>query len=327
MNTITLPTEIQSALEAGATLAISISGGKDSQAMLNALTAARLVYGWPGPVFAIHAHLGRMEWPQSLAHCEKICSDAGVSLTVVSRPQGDLLQEMQERMEKLRGTGKPSFSSATNRYCTSDQKRNQIDRLLRAAPFPDSKNRYCTSHHKTNQIDKALRPHQVIISAEGLRAAESPARAKRPAWEHREQICTKQRTAYTWRPILHWDENDVWAAMDTTRDDLFRRQDLYRQGRHDEAFVGWPAHPAYVMGNQRLSCAICVLASRSDIRNGALHNPDLYQALVAMEQESGFSFRQDLRLADLGLSAEIGNGITSQQLSLWEGATCAHNHE
>ncbi len=297
-----IPEPIQTALADGATLAISISGGKDSQAMLYALVAEHRRRQWPGPVFAVHAHLGRMEWPQTLAHCETICAEMKIPLLVVKRPQGDLLQEMQDRMEKLRGQNKPHWPSSAARYCTADQKRAQIDRVLRAAPFPDSKNRYCTSHHKTNQIDKVLRTHQVIISAEGLRAAESLARAKRPVWEHRQQICTRQRTAYTWRPLLHWSEDDVWAQMGTSRVDLERCQELYRLGRHAEAFDGWRAHPAYVMGNHRLSCAICVLASRSDIANGARHNPALYQALVQMELESGFSFRQDLRLADLALA-------------------------
>lgn len=301
MNKINLPDPIYTALQDGATLAISISGGKDSQAMLEALAAARQRQSWPGEVFAIHAHLGRMEWPQTLDHCHQICAAVDIPLIVVSRPQGDLLQEMQDRMEKLRGTGKPHFPSAANRYCTADQKRNQIDRVLRAAPFPDSKNRYCTSHHKTNQIDKALRPHQVVISAEGLRADESPARAKRPAWEYRQQICTRQRTAYTWRPILHWSEEDVWNTLGASKADLRERQNLYRLGQEEIAFAGWRAHPAYVMGNQRLSCAICILGSRSDITNGARHNPQLLSELVKMEHESGFSFRQDLRLADLDL--------------------------
>lgn len=165
---IDLPASIQVALHDGADLAISISGGKDSQAMLLALVDERDRQQWPGEVFAIHAHLGRMEWPQTLEHCKKMAAGAGVPLTVVSRPQGDLLQEMWDRFEKLRDTNKPHWPSAQNRYCTSDQKRNQIDKVLRAAPFPDSKNRYCTSHHKTNQIDKALRTHQVVVSAEGL---------------------------------------------------------------------------------------------------------------------------------------------------------------
>ena len=319
MTPIAMPASIQAVLEDGADLGVSISGGKDSQAMLLAVVAEYRRQQWPGQVFAIHAHLGRMEWPQTLAHCEAICEQAGVPLTVVSRPQGDLVQEMWDRVEKLRGTGKPPFPSAQNRYCTSDQKRNQIDKVLRAAPFPDAKNRYCTSHHKTNQIDKALRKHEVVISAEGIRADESPARAKRPEWERREQICTVARTAYTWRPLLHWSEADVWDAIGTSRDDVNHRRRLYRSGDKDAAFAGWPAHPAYVMGNQRLSCALCVLASRADITNGARHNPELLAELVRMEDVSGFSFRQDLRLGNITL-VEDATEVEEQQecqLCLW----------
>jgi len=316
--TIALPDPIHTALCDGAALAISISGGKDSQAMLYAVVQEWQRQQWTGEVFAIHAHLGRMEWPQTMAHCEAICAEVGVPLTVVSRPQGDLLQEMWDRLEKLRGTNKPPFPSAQNRYCTSDQKRNQIDKVLRAAPFPDSKNRYCTSHHKTNQIDKALRKHQVIISAEGIRADESPARAKRPEWERREQICTRDRTAYTWRPLLHWTEADVWAQMGTSLEEVQRRRKLYRAGDREAAFAGWIAHPAYVMGNMRLSCAMCVLASRADITNGALHNPELYAELVRMEEVSGFSFRQDLRLGGLELiPLEASEEPEVEQLCLW----------
>lgn len=279
ISAIEIPEPISDALSAGASLAISISGGKDSQAMLYALERERKAQGWTGYIFAIHAHLGRMEWPQSLAHCERICADINVPLIIVRRPQGDLLQEMQERMVKLQGTGKPHF--------------------------PDSKNRYCTSHHKTSQIDKALRTHELIISAEGLRAEESPARAKRPAWEYRTQICTRQRTAYTWRPIINWTEDQVWREMGSSTGDIQQRREMYRSGDYHGAFTGWAGHPAYIMGNQRLSCAICVLASRNDIINGARCNSGLWRALVAMEDESGFSFRQDLRLGSLQLQEEV----------------------
>jgi len=98
ISAIEIPEPISDALSAGASLAISISGGKDSQAMLYALERERKAQGWTGYIFAIHAHLGRMEWPQSLAHCERICADINVPLIIVRRPQGDLLQEMQERM-------------------------------------------------------------------------------------------------------------------------------------------------------------------------------------------------------------------------------------
>ena len=316
---IDIPAPIHIALGNGASLAVSISGGKDSQAMLEALADERERQQWQGEFFAIHAHLGRMEWPQTLAHCEKMAVSVGVPLLVVSRPQGDLLQEMWDRLEKLRGTDKPPFPSAQNRYCTSDQKRNQIDKVLRAAPCPDSKNRYCTSHHKTNQIDKSLRRHQVVISAEGIRADESRKRATDPPWEYRKQINNSKRTAYTWRPLLHWTEADVWERIGHTQSDVQRRRQLYRLGQREEAFDGWRAHPAYVLGNQRVSCALCVLASHADIANGARHNPELLAELVRMENESGFSFRQNLRLGELDLSSSPTEqeGKKSCQMCLW----------
>lgn len=318
MREIELPEVVEEALQRGASLAVSISGGKDSQALLAALVEARAQRRWPGPFFAIHAHLGRMEWPQTLEHCQRLCDGYGVELVVVSRPQGDLLAEMQQRMETLRGQGKPHWPSSAARYCTADNKRGPIDKVLRqSAPhWPSATNRYCTSHQKANQIDKRLRAASLVISAEGIRADESYARAKRSVVAIRRQITAKalrelepgealrqqqegQRLALTWNPLLTWTVRDVWEACGTSAAELAERRVLWRVGWEEEALNDWPAHPAYVMGNERLSCALCVLASRSDLENGARHNRELWQALVAMEEESGFTFRQDLALADL----------------------------
>jgi len=271
MKHISMTQPIRQALFNGATLVVSVSGGKDSQAMLNAIAAQ----GFANQVVAIHANVGAMEWEQTHAHCEKICSAVGVELVTVARPQGDLLAQMEARRVKLEGQNKPHWPSSAARYCTSD--------------------------HKRAQIDKYLRQYNLVISAEGIRADESRERAKRCDHEAREQICTRDRTAYTWRPILNWSVDDVWEACGTSAADLTQRRHLYAAGMRDEALQGWPAHPAYVIGNERLSCAICVLASRNDITNGARHNPGLLAQLVAMEEKSGFTFRKDLALADLAL--------------------------
>lgn len=285
----TTPT-IDAALRAGAALAISISGGKDGQAMLKTLVPWYRAQGYTGPLYAIHADLGRTEWPQTAAHVERLAREAGVPLVVVRREQGDLLARWQERMAALEGTGKPFWSSAANRYCTSDLKRGPIN--------------------------KHLRRHQLVISAEGIRAAESPARAKKPVVSTREGITSEkliglspddalayrsfgQRLALTWNPILHWTVDDVWQACGTSRADLARRRELYQAGEVSAALDGWPAHPAYIYGNERLSCALCVLASDNDIRNGARHNPALYQELRRMEIASGATFRHKRSLADI----------------------------
>jgi hypothetical protein len=73
----------------------------------------------------------------------------------------------------------------------------------------------------------------------------------------------------------------------------------YECGHEQEALEGWPAHPAYVFGNERVSCALCVLAIDENIRNGAKHHPALYQTYRQMEVDSGFTFKNGRSLADI----------------------------
>lgn len=228
-----------------AALFVSISGGKDGQAMLSALVRLHREQGWRCGIFAIHADLGRAEWAESLPHCERICADAGVPLTVVRRPQGDLVQEIEDRMEKLTGEDRSPWPSATqryctadqkrdqlakakrvfwpdaqNRYCTADQKRTQIDKALRAPMWPDAANRYCTSHQKTNQIDKELRAYRLVVSAIGLRAEESSARSRKLAFTLDRDLTSK--------PLLGVGQQDllgVWKSLSR------KRRRLRRQGR------------------------------------------------------------------------------------------------
>lgn len=337
-----------------AALFVSISGGKDGQAMLVMLAAMHKERGWQCGIFAIHADLGRAEWPQSLAHCQKTCDDLDIFLKVVRRPQGDLVQEIQDRQAKLTGTGRSAWPTATqryctadqkrdqlekakrqpfwpdaaNRYCTADQKRGQIDKAVRAPHWPSAANRYCTSHQKSDQIDKALRGYSLVVSAMGMRAGESRARAKKPALSLDRTLTAKrlremplddvldawavqydadskvlfkrcERLAFDWLPIHDWTVDQVWEACGTNAADLTRRQTLYEAGEIDAALAGWPCHPAYVFGNQRVSCAFCVLASKNDLRVGAIHNPELYRTYVQMERESGFTFQHKKALADI----------------------------
>ena len=273
MQSLNLVPEAAAALAGGAALAISVSGGKDSQAMLEALVAEHRTQKWPGEVFAIHSDLGRAEWAESQPHCQQQCDRLGIQLAVVRRLKGDMVDRWQERMHKLAGTGKPFWSSSSQRYCTSDMKRGPIDTYLRR--------------------------YKNVVCAIGIRSQESRGRARQLVWQHRTQICTKDRQAYSWNAIFDWKIEDVWETIGTTSVDLERRRWLYREGSHKEALEGWPGHPAYVYGNERVSCALCVLASRADLRIGALHNPQLFRILTDMEGESGWSFRHNDALVHL----------------------------
>jgi 3'-phosphoadenosine 5'-phosphosulfate sulfotransferase (PAPS reductase)/FAD synthetase len=260
----------------GARLVISISGGKDSDAMAEILN--RYTFS-PRQVHLVHADLGRAEWSMTNSYINRRAKELDLPLTVVQRPQGDLLQQMQDRMVK----------------------RPEV------VPFPDAKNRYCASDQKRGQIDKFVRTLEgPVIVAMGLRAEESPARAKRPPFQKNERISTKARPVYDWLPIHHFSLADVWDTLGYAMNDVTvvrsTVQRLRQSGYSWEMAVkvtGWQWHPAYALGNQRLSCSICILGSKNDIMNGIEYQPDYYRELVKIENQSGFTFRKDLRLGDL----------------------------
>lgn len=114
----------------------------------------------------------------------------------------------------------------------------------------------------------------------GLRAQESPTRARKPLFTPRTDCTapTKHRFVYDWLPIHDWSEVDVWDCIRL----------------HGNVF-----HEAYHFGNHRLSCACCVLASVGDLLNGAIHNPQTYRELCRIEAVTGYSFRLNLWLSDL----------------------------
>lgn len=203
-------------------------------------------------------------------------------------------------------------------------KAGPINQALRnPAPFwPSSGERYCTSDTKRGPINMELRNFEVIISAEGVRGGESRERAKKPVVEIREAITASskfaerdlasmapidalthrqpgQRVAFDWRPIFSWNIDDVWAGCGTSVVELDRRRILYKLGEHEQALFGWPAHPAYVFGNKRLSCALCVLGSEGDLLNGANHNPDLYLRYLELQDEGDATFKNGWSLLEL----------------------------
>lgn len=325
-----VPKVIDAALRAGADCAWSLSGGKDSQALANVGAAWFRAQGYPGRQYAIHADLGRAEWAQTADFVARIARENDLPLVVVQRPKGDLVTRFEERLLATRGTATPFWPSAESRYCTSHLKSGPIDTALRdVAPFwPSSDSRYCTSDQKRGPIDTHLRTAEVVISAEGVRGDESRERAKKPVVEVRQSITAKstvakgrnlaamtparalaartpgKRVALNWRPLFHWSEADVWQGCGTTLVELERRRALYKAGREAEALDGWPAHPAYVFGNQRLSCAFCVLGSQNDLLNGAQHHPELYGHLLQLEIIGGATFKSGWSLAELPVTGE-----------------------
>lgn len=284
--------QVMDALCRGAALVISISGGKDSDAMLKALMRERAYYGWTGEVIALHCDLGRAEHPETMARVRGQAEQYGIELVIVRKEKDgehfDLIDEFNARRESMDAAGKedkPHWASSAARYCTKHQKTQPTDKYIRQRWAKDAE----------------------VVVAIGLRAEESPARAKKPLVSERESTApTLSRTVLDWHPIHEWTLEDVWAEIGYNLDELGAMQRDYQRHWDAKRFdlckkmeSVFKAHVAYLRGNERLSCVFCVLGGLRDLRNGARHNPDLYQDYVDDEIRTGFSFKNKLWLADI----------------------------
>lgn len=240
---------------------VSTSGGKDSQAMLSKVARLAAEQGYPTEkIIAVHADLGQVEWAGVPELAEAQANFYGIPFAKVSRPQGDLLSQVE-----VRGM----WPSSSNRYCTSDQKRDQVAKVITA------KHREWKRTHKHMSFR--------VLQCIGLRAQESPARAKRLPFERNSRLSTKSREVLNWHPILDWTEEQVWERINKD---------------------GAPHHQAYDLGMPRLSCVFCVFSPKAALVLAGKHNPELLEKYVRLEERIGHKFRQDVSMAEI--KAEIG---------------------
>ena len=229
--------------DAGALFVVNHSGGKDSQALL--IRVLELVP--TTQVLVVHATLGEAEWPGALEHAQQHADSAGAPF-IVAQAVKSFFGMVEHRYAVRPGPNSPCWPSASNRQCTSDLKRGPIEREVR---------RYARAHGITR-----------IVGCMGLRAQESPRRAKAQPWQRNDRQSVAGRTWHEWLPIQDLTTAEVLATV------------------HG---AGQQLHPAYAFGNERLSCVFCIMASASDLRNGALHNPELYARYVEIERRTGYT--------------------------------------
>lgn len=233
-------------IASGALVVANHSGGKDSQAML-----IKLLERVPREqLLVVHASLGEVEWEGALELAQRQASDAGIPFLVAKA--GKTFFEMVEHRHAVRpGPNSPCFPSAANRQCTSDLKRDPIQREVR---------RWATARGFTK-----------IVTCLGIRAGESPGRARRPALSINARGSRAGRTWLEWLPIHDLTTAEVFETIRA---------------------AGQTPHWAYAAGNSRLSCVFCILASPKDLANGAKHRPELLARYLELEARTGYTMHQ-----------------------------------
>ena len=177
-----IPPECDDMIHCGALVSISVSGGKDSQAMtiLLARTVPR------DQLVVVHAPLGEVEWPGTIEHIENTMP-AGVPLIFAPVASGKTLLDRVEERGKWPGI--------RQRWCTASHKRGPIERELR---------RYLKAHPRFEGR---------LISAMGLRRDESVDRAKRIPWKRNDRNSRAGREWFDWLPIFEFSTDDVFRVI------------------------------------------------------------------------------------------------------------------
>jgi 3'-phosphoadenosine 5'-phosphosulfate sulfotransferase (PAPS reductase)/FAD synthetase len=249
-------------LKAFDVILVNSSGGKDSQAMLDYVVELAIAADVKDRIVVVHADLGRVEWAGTRDLAAEQAAHYGLRFEVVRREKGDLLDQVA-----LRG----KWPDSQNRYCTSDQKRDQVSKLMTALANERASNGAVT-----------------ILNCMGLRAEESPVRAKKVALQQDGRNTNSRRNVTTWLPILDWTVDQVWARI--------RKSGV----RH---------HRAYDLGMGRLSCVFCVFAPKAALMIAGQHNPELLDAYVAVEQQIGHTFRKGFTIESVRTALRTGTPV------------------
>jgi 3'-phosphoadenosine 5'-phosphosulfate sulfotransferase (PAPS reductase)/FAD synthetase len=223
--------------------------------------------GYPvSSVILVHCDLGRVEWKGTKELAQAHALHYGLRFEVVKRDQ-DLLDHIEAR---------GMFPDSQARYCTSDHKRSQVYKLFTRI----------TSERRRWQ--NRLAPVK-ILNVMGIRAEESPARAKRLPFYRDGMASNGKRHVDQWLPIFDWKLAQVWTRI--------------RQS-------GVPHHYAYDLGMPRLSCCFCIFAPKAALLLAGKHNPELLAEYVRVETKNNHTLRKNQSLKsiqdELATGAEVG---------------------
>jgi len=182
------------------------------------------------------------------------------------------VDDAREKLAALEAKGDPwdwavdwgkniAWPDMTSRFCTSDHKRVEVDRLI-------------------TQLNKDIKAKHgragKVLNAMGIRAQESSGRLAMENFGR--TLENSNQIVDDWFPIHRWREEKVWKKIEES---------------------GVAHHKAYDLGMRRLSCVFCVFASREDTMVAAKYNPNLFETYLELEEKVGADFSTNMKLADV----------------------------
>lgn len=142
------------------------------------------------------------------------------------------------------------------------------DLVLQRGRVPSAKARFCTQELKIFPILRyldSIRDKYEIHNYVGIRAEESPARAKMP------EVNFDLDFLGTWihRPLLSWSAADVFKKL-------------------KEHSI--EPNPLYKLGMKRVGCKVCIFSNLQDMKQIIKHFPETIDEIRRMEDQLGSTY-------------------------------------
>lgn len=285
-------------LDQPTSIIVLVSGGIDSSAA--AIWARRR---WPErPLILWHAHLPKMTYPQD-----------DEQITGLANALGNCRRVSVQTIYALNGERTPSGANGTTLWRLHTVRNDEQwfgeaqdddeDAILTLLDFahkarngqpPTSKLRWCTSYFKSRACDVWLRENRAALGARpvlitGERHAESPGRAKLPAWQWR--FGTKHDEVLWLRPVIDlcWHHAvqmsvDAHVPIHPAYEWQGETLDAMLDGDRDER------------GRARLSCACCIFTHQRHIQAALTAQPAIVAPFVRdiqqFEADTGYTWQQ-----------------------------------
>ncbi|RMA56442.1 3'-phosphoadenosine 5'-phosphosulfate sulfotransferase (PAPS reductase)/FAD synthetase [Acidovorax sp. 100] len=261
---------------------VAMSGGKDSIACLLHL----LECGVPKDRIEVHHHCvdgeptgedGLMDWPVTTDYCRKVAEAFGLRFSLSWR-HGGIERELMRNNQPTAPVSIPYLVDGKRMDVGGQGKPNT--RLKFPQQSSNLSVRWCSSVAKISLMDawisndpQFLEGRTLVITGE--RAEESSSRAHYHEFEpHRKDNrngARVRRLVDHWRPVHKWTEHQVWGIIKRWR---------------------VVPHVGYSLGFGRLSCRVCVFASKDQWATVKFIAPSQFKRVSTLEAFTGLTIHR-----------------------------------